>query len=236
MRKLTLLVGAFLLVPNISLAASLEDLLVQKGVITKSEARASGGDSGANVHWNKGTRIDFADEGFTAKISTQFRTRYEFVDNDDDTSAPNESSFSVNTARLVVSGSALSEEFDYKVQVDFKGGGAALKDAYLAWNACDYGSLQMGQYKPVFSRGNFTSVSKLQFADRSVASEFFSFDRNQGLQANFNVNDDVQLTAAVFNGNSDGEGINSHGTDTSHLGVIGVRGNIAGEMDPFSEG
>ena len=51
MRKLTVLAALLLLVPTVSQAKSLEDLLVEKGVITKSEARGSSHDSGAKVYW-----------------------------------------------------------------------------------------------------------------------------------------------------------------------------------------
>ena len=242
MRKLTVLTALLLLLPAVSQAKTLEDLLVEKGVITKSEARASNHDGSAKVYWNKGTRLDFADTGFTANIGTQFRTRYQFVDNDSGT--PNRSSFEVNTARLVVSGTALHKEFDYKLQTDFAGGGASLKDAYLTWHTCDNSMVRMGQFKPAISRQNWTSVSKLQFADRSVVSDFFAIDRNQGVDAAYMVTDDVLVAAQLFNGVSNYlgtdptpvEGINGVGADTKHTGAVAIRANLMGSMDPLSEG
>ncbi len=244
MRKLTVLTALLLLLPAVSQAKTLEDLLVEKGVITKSEARASNHDGSAKVYWNKGTRLDFADTGFTAKIGTQFRTRYQFIDGDGDAGAANQSSFEVNTARVVVSGTALHKEFDYKLQTDFKGGGASLKDAYLTWHTCDNSMIRMGQFKPAISRQNWTSISKQQFADRSVISDHFAIDRNQGVDAAYMVTDDVLIAAQLFNGVSNylgtdpgaSEGINSVGIDTKHTGALAVRANLMGSMDPLSEG
>lgn len=237
MRKLSVVAALLLLLPAVSQAKTLEDLLVEKGLITKGEAQASQHNGASKVYWKGGTRLDFPDNGFTAKINTDLQTRYEFTDGDKDAGAGNTSSFEVNRARLTVSGSALHEEFEYKLQVEFKGSSSSkLRDAWLQWNACDWSSLKMGQFKSQYARQNYNSGTKLLFPDRSVVTEFFAIDRNQGLSGQFDVNDDIYVTAEIFNGLSDGEGRNSTGMDTKHLGVISARANLMGEIDPFSEG
>ncbi|MCB0328162.1 MAG: hypothetical protein KDD70_00825 [Bdellovibrionales bacterium] len=245
MRKLTILAALLLLIPSVSQAKSLEDLLVEKGVITKSEARASHHESGAKVYWKDGSRLDFADVGFSTTIYTKVRTRYQFVDVDNDVTpgATNQSSFNVQNARLGVMGSALHNEFDYKVEVEFgqgepgaTNGSATLLDAYLKWNACDWGGVQMGQFRPDVSRSFNTDINNLQFADRSVVSDFFAINRNQGVKVDFGLGDDWTAAAAIFNGNSPTEGINSAGADTKHLGVLSLRGDLMGEMDAMVEG
>ncbi|MCI5065029.1 OprO/OprP family phosphate-selective porin [bacterium] len=238
MRKLTVLAALLLLIPAVSQAKSLEDLLVEKGVITKSEARGAHHNSGAKVYWQDGSRLDFADVGFSANIYTMFRTRYEFndVDNDINPGASNESSFDVTNARLGVTGSALHKEFDYMMEVEFADGTATLLDAYIKWNTCDWGGIQMGQFRPDISRGFNTRIAHLQFADRSAVTDFFAFQRNQGVKVDVALNDDWTVAAAAFNGNSDGEGLNSEGQDTKHLGVVSLRGDIMGEMNHLIEG
>lgn len=77
MRKLSVLAAALLVAPAVSQAATLEDLLVEKGVITKAEAAAAGGASG-KVYYNGGTRFDFPDSGFTMKVNLTLQERYTF--------------------------------------------------------------------------------------------------------------------------------------------------------------
>lgn len=240
MRKLCFLTALLLLAPGVTLAASLEELLVNKGVITNEEARATmhEGESGsAKVYWNKGTRIEFPDKGFTTSIATLIRSSYRFTDRDSDAANNvNTSSFQVDNARLNISGSALHNEFKYKLQTDFVRS-PSLLDAYLEWHPCDYGWVRFGQFKTLVSRQYNTSAGSLQFADRSQATNYFNRGRQPGMLGSVSGDDGMyHLYAGIFNGASDGEGINSRGVDTNHAGTIGVRFNPMGEMNAMSEG
>ncbi|MBX7143712.1 MAG: OprO/OprP family phosphate-selective porin [Oligoflexia bacterium] len=241
MRNVAMIASLLLLAPAVSHAKSLEDLLVERGVLTKAEAQAASGSSAAKVYWKDGSRFDFPDTGFTAKINTFVQTRYQFTDND---GAPNTSSFSINKARLIVSGTAMNEEFNYYVQGDFIGSAnsdgekvAALKDAYLQWNTCDMTNVRMGQWKTPVSRQYNTSDHAIQFADRTVASDYFDLGRQSGLMGTAKLMDgNLVLAAGIFNGLSDGEGINRGGVDTKHTGTLSARWSAMGKMNPFEEG
>ena len=241
MRKLSILAGLLLLAPAVSQAKSLEELLVEKGVVSKAEAQSAAGSSGAKTYWNQGTRFDFPSEGFTAKINSLIQTRYTFTDGD--TGAGNTSSFDLNLVTLTVSGNALHEEFAYKVDVDLVGATTAgestphLRDAWLQWNACDWASLRMGQYKTQGGRQFNADDNALQFADRSVASDFFSLGRQNGLSAWGSFADGMlDLSAGIYNGISTGEGINRGGNDTKHTAVLAARVNAMGKMNMAEEG
>src|SRR5690606_15385075 len=102
MRKVTILTALLLAAPGFAQAASLEDLLVDKGVITKSEmagvVRGAHHDHGqpGRVYWNKGSELYFPEQEFTAKVYTQLQTKYEYTDYDsDDTDNADTSSFDV---------------------------------------------------------------------------------------------------------------------------------------------
>jgi len=226
-----------LLAPAVSQAKTLEDLLVEKGVITKGEAQAAAGSGASKVYWNDGTRVEFPDNGFTMGISTLLQTRYTFTDADEDVGATNTSSFDVNHAYLTVSGTALNEEFSYVVEGDFAGAAADLTDAYLNWHACDWASIKMGQFKTNNGRQFNTSDAKLQFADRSISSDYFSLGRQNGASASGSFADGMfDVTAGIYNGESDGEGQNRSGVDTNHTGMLSVRWNVMGKMDAYEEG
>jgi hypothetical protein len=236
MRKLSVIAAMLLLAPGISQAKSLEELLVEKGVITKGEAMGSANGGAAKMYWNNGTRLEFPDTGFTTSIATEIRTRYTYTDPE---SGDESSNFSQEDAELIISGTALHNEFAYKVSYQFASGSGALNDAYLQWNACDWGSVRMGQWKTFISRQWNVSEYKLQLPDRSIASDFvtgsdsaFGSGRDQGVAGMINVDDEWEIKGALFNG--EGKEPNSN-PDTDHLYQASLRWNPMGKFDAYSE-
>lgn len=220
-------------------AETLQQVLAQNGLVAAGSApAASAGPS--KVYWSGGTRVDFPQDGVTFQINAQLQTRYTFTDKDN---KPNTSSFEMKRARIIVKGSALHEEFEYLLQTDFVGAKddagvktPNLRDAYIKWNTCDAGYVKMGQYKVGISRQYNSSSSKLQFADRSAASEYFDLGRQDGLSVGFTPAAGTTLTASIFNGESKGEGVNAPGLDTKHTGALTLRSDILGKMDAAEEG
>lgn len=227
-------------IPAAAYAGTLEDLLVEKGVITRAEASGAKTSMAApaKVYYKGGTNLEFPDSGFKAVFRTFLQTRYSYTDNDTElTGDIDRSSFDVAHARLEVSGTALHEEFSYKLQGDFAPFGSdranetRLADAYLAWHACDWAEIKMGQFKSQASRQGYTSDYLLQFADRAQATNYFYLGRHQGMRAGGDFADGMlKAGVAIFNGNSEGEGQNLPGMDTRHAGVIDARVNLMGKM------
>lgn len=236
MRKLMILAALAMIFPVISQAKTLDDLLAEKGIVSQEDVRASHG--GAKVYWNKGTRLDFPDTGFSTKVFTEIRTRYEFVDTEDDGSDSNTSNVDVTEARVGIAGHMLNREFTYFVKAALTSdaetttAGADLLDAYITWAPCDMGSVQIGQFKSAVSRQYGTDLVNLQLPDRSVTSDHFDLGRQQGVAANLDVIDGVDLTLQVLNG----EGPNATGANTDHTYVAAVRIPLAGELDAYQEG
>jgi len=243
MRKLSLVAGLLLLAPAVSQAKTLDDLLVEKGVITKAEAMGASGSAASKTWWSQGTRFDFPSEGFTSQINTTIQSRYSFNDNDEEGGAKNTSSFDMNLVALAVSGSAMHEEFNYRIDAAFdmsngsSSAGTTLRDAWLQWNACDWASLRMGQFKTQLDRQFNTNDHQQQFADASIASSMFNLGRQNGLAGWGNLMDgQLSLSAGIYNGLSDGEGQNRGGVDTNHTAVVAARWNPMGKMDVNEEG
>jgi phosphate-selective porin OprO/OprP len=245
MRLLGLISTLWVLGPMVATAASLEDLLVERGVISRREALAATAAGSSKTYWNKGTKIEFPDSGFTVGVNSFIESRYTFTNNDEDSGQGNTSSFTVNRARLIVSGKALNEEFAYKLEGDFVGGkgstGATLaniKDGYLEWRMCDWVSARLGQFKTNLGRQHLNSDTSLQLIDRSLVSDYFTLDRQSGaLLTSKLAGGEVVVTAGIFNGESEGEsGPNRSGVDTNHTGIVSVRWNPVGKMNAFQEG
>lgn len=247
MRNATVLAALLLLTPAVSQAKTLEEMLVAKGVITKGEAASASDSAASKLYWNQGTRVEFPDNGFTTSVATMLQTRYAFTDRDEDAGLRNTSSFDVNRARLIISGTALNREFSYMLSTDFISApdtdanfneGPAVRDAYIDWRPCnDNMGIRMGAFKTAVSRQFNTDQQSMQFADRSVASEYFTLGRQNGAMAYGTLADGmITGSAGIFNGQSDFEGPNAAGSDTRHTGVASVRINPTGSMNVAEEG
>ena len=234
-----------LIMHSLAEAKTLEELLVEKGVITKAEAKVIEPTTSSKVYWNRGTRVEFPEAGFTTSLTTTLQSRYEFVDREGEADPRNTSGFTLHRARITLAGTALNREFAYKLQTDFvgtdddkeSGESPAVRDAYLQWQPCEDGNgLRMGQFKTAVSRQFNIDQAMLQFADRSEASEFFSIGRANGAMAFGQVNDGAASgSVGIFNGESEGEGINRPPTDVRHTGVVSGRIAPFGKMNSQDE-
>lgn len=240
MRKLSILTALLLLVPSAGHAKSLDELLVEKGVITKGNHGMGGG--AAKVYWDQGTRIEFPDNGFTTSIATLIQPRYEFTDEDESSTSENTSSFEINKAQLSVSGTALNKEFDYMLNFDLVGDDSGtssspnLLDAYITWNPCDGNWIRMGQFKTGISHQFNVADGALQFADRSMVSNFFDLGRQAGVSGGMWMGDKAWASLGLFNGETDGEGQNMPGVDTHHTATANARIYLMGMVDDSTEG
>lgn len=243
MRRAILISAALILIPVLGQAKTLDDLLAERGVVAKSEGSSKAMMAGSKVYYKDGTTFEFPDNGFTTRINTVVQPRYEFTDND--ANVANNSSFSVERARLMVTGTALNQEFSYGLQAAFDNGNGAgveatgsgagtLLDAYVTWHACDWVFVKMGQYKTPVSRQYGTNGTQLQFADRSNVSDYFTEGRNNGVTLGGNA-EGFEWSATMTNGHSAGEGINAEGTDTNHGVFLNARYNM-GDINAYEEG
>ncbi len=250
MRKLSIVAGLLLLAPAVSQAKTLDDLLVEKGVITKAEAMSASGAAASKTWWSQGTRWDFPSEGFTSQLNTTIQPRYTFTNNDEDSGSNNTSSFDMHLVSIAVSGTALHEEFSYMLDAEFTSDGgssdsstgtsaatASLRDAWLQWNACDWAHIRMGQFKTQLDRQFNTNDHTQQFADNSLASNTFNLGRQNGLAAWGDFADGMfQASAGIYNGLSTGEGQNRPGVDVRETGIVSARWNAMGKMNVQEEG
>ncbi|MGI6680721.1 MAG: porin [Bdellovibrionota bacterium] len=239
MRKIIALAGLSLLLPFTSQARTLEDILVEKGIVTRNElalVKEETAEEPVKIYWNEGSRVEFPDDGFTARVYTKFRSRYEFIDNDGD--VENEDNFENTDLTLGIDGTALYNDFYYKFDANFaKDGSDMIEDAYVQWQPCDNMYARLGQWRTEISRQSNTSSSKKQFLDDTVASSIVDKGYLHGFGAGGDVLDGkIKFGASVRGGTSDGEGSNRPGIDNDVAGYAYARWDVLGEMDPFEEG
>ena len=239
MRKLIALAGLTLLLPLATQAKTLEDILVEKGIVTRNElalAKEDTAEQPVKIYWNEGSRVEFPDDGFTARVYTQYRTRYEFIDRPK--GVENEDNFENTDLTLGIDGTALYNEFYYKFEADFERDSDDLvKNAYVQWQPCDNIYARLGQWKTEISRQFNTGTSQHQFLDDTIASRVVQKGYLAGFGAGGDVLDGkVKFGASVRNGTSDFEGSNERGIDNDVAGYAYARVDVLGEMNPFEEG
>ncbi|NQY25597.1 MAG: hypothetical protein HRT92_00300 [Piscirickettsiaceae bacterium] len=125
-------------------------------------------------------KIKSADNSASIKIGGRIMADYAFMDDNDLGNTGNASEF--RRARLFVAGS-VSNDFAYKLNVDFAGNGTTIKDAYIKYNGWKPVSFTLGHHNVPFSLNTFTSSKYITFIERSAATEAFTINRKNGLSA-----------------------------------------------------
>ena len=246
MRKIGFIAAASLLIlPAVSHAKPLNELLAEKGGVLGAKAEASP----AKVSYMDGLRMDFGNATLNANVGVQTLVSYY----DEDTKAVtgpgrnDRTSFDVRNTRLELGGSVLDNEFEWVVSNDFGSfntdsgdSGSTLLDAFIKWNACDEYGLIAGQYKTPSGLAWNIPYWEQQFIDTSIATQAFNLGRQAGVGFWGNVGDVGTHSVGIFNGNSsvDGvsEGQNTGGVDNRVLGVYAISFDVAGDYDRSYEG
>ena len=175
------------------------------------------------VYYKDGLKIEAGDSDL--KLNTQLQPRFEFTDadRDIDPDADNTAGFRMRRARLIASGNLLNKSWSYYLNNDFaaKSGGGDLRYAWLQYNG-KVANVRAGQFKVPYSRQTIISSTALFFADRALANEAFTFDRENGAMVHGNVGETGHYYVGVFNGRSDGELDSRAPVDTSMQGAAAV--------------
>lgn len=143
----------------------------------------------------------------TIHIGGRFMEDYSFFTGGEMTEAALGTTFDdgaeVRRARIRVFGD-LSKNIAYKMEYDWAGGTASLKDAYLNFTVDSIGNVVVGhQYEP-FGMGSLTSSRFLTFIERSTLSEAFAPDRNMGISTS-RASDAWTVSGGLFR-DTDGQG------------------------------
>ncbi len=218
MRKLSLLAAAGLIVvPMTASAESLDDILASNGALATSSAVP------AKLSYDDGVRIEADNFDMKLNLHIQANAAYEDFEDASDRGLSDRTSFDVPRARIIFGGNLLGGEASYFLQADFVGdheeGGdsSQLKDAWLRWNWNKDVGFQMGQFKVPFGRQELASDAKLEFVERSEASDVFTPSRDRGAMIS-GASGDIGYAIGAFNGGSDGENYVSEGVDTNLRG------------------
>ncbi|PCJ54177.1 MAG: hypothetical protein COA70_05960 [Planctomycetota bacterium] len=136
----------------------------------------------------------------TINIGGRFMEDYSFFSGGEMTEAALGTTFDdgaeVRRARIRVFGD-LSENIAYKMEYDWAGGTASLKDAYLKFTIDEIGDVFVGhQYEPL-GLNTVTSSRYITFIERSTLSEAFMPERNMGVSL-WNHTDAWTVSGGLF--------------------------------------
>jgi len=142
---------------------------------------------------------------FTMAIYGQLQTRYVFntADGDDNDA----SGFELRRTKIGVKGSLdRGEKFGYKavLAIGNSDGVADIEDVEISYKLTDKLKGTLGQKKLPFARQELISSTKQLGAERSVATEYFTLDRSQGLWLDYKADDQLGLAFALTDGADNG--------------------------------
>lgn len=180
---------------------------------------AGGGPLDFRVYWGNGLRLDSRDGSVKLKLGG--RLMYDmalFCQGDLDENDGAE----VRRARLYASG-AVGKHTEFKLQFDFAGGDAGLKDAYLKFkNVLGLDAITVGHFNEPFTMEEPMSSKYIPFMERSLPVEAFSFGRNWGLMAEKTLADKRLLLQAGVFGSADDYGEWNHADDAYNYALKAV--------------
>jgi len=135
------------------------------------------------VFWKEGLRFETPDKEFQMKFGGRIMNDWTWVGEDDDLKADvgeQEDGTEFRRARFYTSG-LIQGNVEFKLQFDFAGRDADLKDAYLGLKDFPFGNIRGGHFKEPFGLEELTSSKYITFMERSLAMEAFAPSRNTGV-------------------------------------------------------
>lgn len=183
--------------------------------------------NGGTFGYDNGLFLQTKDDLFKLKINLQLQPQYQSLVMDGQSDVH---TFQLRRGRLIFSGHALTKNLSYKFQYEAIGGranttrrgevrGNSLRDAYINYAFTDEIQILFGQFKPFYNREEQTSSSKLQFVDRSISNDVFTFARDLGVALHGKVFD-KKLEWGAFLTN---EGVGRNTTNANNSFLMGGR-------------
>lgn len=187
------------------------DLKIDEFIAKKESEDEGAWYKGMKAGYDKGFFMESADGNFKTKfnIRGQFRGTYLDPDNSDNENL----SFDLARVRLQWAGNAFRPWFKYKLQLDVREDSFNLRDLVFDFAYNKQFVPRIGQYKVPFNREEQNSSSALQFVDRSIVNEVFSFGRDAGVGLHGKIQDMFFYELGLFQG----EGRNSDEGDENGL-------------------
>ena len=197
---------------------------------------AAGDDLTGWAYGKNGWEWGNPDTGSYLWVGLRFQPRYSNrVDEPlvpDDLRKEGEKDFSINRARYKI-GAGFGKHFTAYHEYDLRNG--RLLDLRGTWKPSNYFNLRAGQWKSEFNRERIDSSGKQQFVERSIATYWFTVDRQSGVMASGRFAAGSQMDSSWWLGVLQGNGINSGGDGGRPMVVGRYQWNFTRSVLPFSQ-
>lgn len=240
-----------------SAEAALEDILYEKGQITKEEWIKAKADSEKSVEeehkkrdqefpislrYKDGFDLQSRDGKFEMLIQSRVQLRYSYPQEGDALTPAsasafedkNVSSFRVRRARLKVGGHGYVPWLKYYLEYDW------VSNTLLDWRVdvarFKWGTLRVGQWKIDYNRERVDSSGAQQFVERSIVNAPFTLDRQIGVRLGGHLFEGTPAYLVYNIGVFTGTGINQARNDDKQMLYMGrIQWNFMGRDLPFSQ-
>ena len=248
-----------LIVQADNVQAGIEDILYEKGQLTKEEwikAKADNEKAAdeqdkklddkfpvkASYDTKKGLVFKSRDGNFAMELGLRFQFRYSYTQEGDSLNTASQSSFEdkevssfrVRRARLKIGGHGFQPWLKYYFEYD------APSNTLLDWRVdiakFKWATLRVGQWKVNYNRERVDSSGNQQFVDRSIVNAPFTLDRQVGAMLYGHLFESTPAymiyNVGVFTGTGLNQTIND---DKNMLYVARLQWNFFGRDLPFSQ-
>ena len=182
-------------------------------------------DNPYSMKWGNGFKLESKNKDFKLKFGGRIMVDHAFFSQDEDMDVAfgelgTKNGTEFRRARFFSSGTVYNN-IGYKLQLDFTGGGVAMKDAYIQIKKIPViGSFKVGHFKEPFRFDALTSSKYITFMERALLIDF-SQERNNGFMiANDLLDKKLSFQAGLFraaNGYGDDEAANDGYSFTGRL-------------------
>lgn len=249
------LIGLGMICSANTVQAALEDILYEKGQITKEEwikAKADAEKTAEEEHkkrdqefpisvrYKNGFDIETKDGKFEMNIQNRVQLRYSYNQEGDSLSPASVgvfddkdvSSFRVRRARFKVGGHGFVPWLKYYTEYDWVSG--TMLDYRLDIARFKWATLRVGQWKIDYNRERVDSSGAQQFVERSIVNSPFTLDRQIGARLGGHLFEGTPAYLVYNIGVFTGTGINqTHNDDKQMLYMGRIQWNFLGRDLPF---
>ena len=176
------------------------------GILLVGGLSVASDDDGGGWSYDGNLRFESADQGFRLDLINRLQARLTASNPELGTSGQ---SFDVERFRLMLDGKAF-EHWGFTVQADLATGSLSddeedsdlLLDAFVRFARWRIAQLWVGQGKVGFGRQQMIDTGRLQFVDRSIATERFAHGRDVGFAVTgHNESRMYEYSVGLYNGN-----------------------------------
>lgn len=143
------------------------------------------------------------------------------------------SELAINRGRLKLGGHVASPSFTVYTEYDIVD--SRLLDLRATYKFADWLSIRIGQWKSEFNRERIDSSGKQQFVERSVATPWFTIDRQQAVMASGRLGGGSRGDTSYWLGWLSGAGRGGDTSDADGLWLARAQWNFMGRVLGFSQ-